>query len=142
MSAACVDLLRISPQGAIGASGHMGLTIQVDNPSTMPCQLSGFPAVRLLDATGGVMTAAADGGGFLTGTREPVQVVVIPPGDDASFVLEWADVSKAPCPGGVQLGVTLPRATSEATFPARSTDGVVVAPCETGMVVSPILARS
>ena len=88
------------------------------------------------------MAAAADGWGFLTGTREPVQVVVIPPGDGAIFVIEWSDVSEAPCPGGVRLGVTLPGATSEVTFPARSTNGVVVAPCETGMVVSPILARS
>lgn len=133
--------LRVSPQGAVGATGHMGLTVLVDNPTARTCELSGYPELRLLDGDDKTMGSVIEGQGFLTGTREPVRVVAIAPEGHASFIVEWQSVGadNETCTAGVRLGVTLPGATNEVLLPAQSAEGLAVAPCGRGLAVSPIL---
>ena len=135
------EKLRVSPQGAVGATGHMGLTVLVDNPTAKTCELSGYPELRLLDGDDHTMGSVIKGQGFLTGTREPVSVVSIAPGGHASFTVEWQSVraDNELCTAGVRLGVTLPGATDEVLLPAQSAEGLAIAPCGSGLAVSPIL---
>lgn len=116
------ETLRVSPQGAVGATGHMGLTVSINNPTAKTCSLSGYPDLRLLDGDGQTMGSVIDGQGFLTGTQEPVRVVAIAPGGHASFIVEWQSVGGDGelCTAGVRLSVTLPGATDEVLLPAES----------------------
>ena len=141
-SSACgSDQVRVAVEEAAGAGGHIGLRVRVDNPSEHGCALSGYPRVRLLDAQDRVMVTASEGNGSLTGTREPVGVVSLPPGGHALFIVEWSDVAVAddPCPAGVGLGITLPGARREVLVEARSVRGLAIAPCGDRLAVSPIL---
>jgi hypothetical protein len=142
LSAKCdLNQLLVSAQGAIGALGHVGLTMQVDNPTAKTCEVNGYPKLRLLDGDDQAIGPIIEGRGYLTGTRAPPRLVPIPPGDHAVFIIEWNSAGNdgAACRDGVRLGVTLPGATRELLLPASSAQGLAIAPCGGGPAVSPVL---
>jgi Protein of unknown function (DUF4232) len=134
--------LRLAYAGVQGATGHLELTFALRNGSARPCRLRGYPAARLLGASGQMLPMRVSrGGGFFSDARRPARAVVLAPGATARFGLSFvtnneyahahvcrrASAAQAAVPGsaGRWLRVSLARAPR-------------VAPCGGRLVVSPL----
>jgi hypothetical protein len=89
-----------------GAAGHQGRVYQLQDSSSTPCTLFGYPGLGLLDSSGKALpTTVIRQGGF----AEPT--VTLLPGGSAYFTASWPDAtgySGASCPTSASLEITPP----------------------------------
>jgi hypothetical protein len=137
-TAACASTqLSGALTGGNGAAGTIETTVVLRNTSASPCQLSGYPALQMVDGSGSaVPTMTVDGGhyGFTSQAPAPVTLAA---GQAGSFNIGYSDVptgTETSCPTSAALQITPPAAHDRVTVSAS------LAPCGGGtLVVSPIL---
>lgn len=105
--------LSVIAGGSQGAAGHVGRQYQLQNSSSTPCTLHGYPGLRLLDASGKPMvTTVARQPGL------PIPTVTLGAGGSAYFTALWADATGfagASCPTSASLQITPPNDTMQLT---------------------------
>jgi hypothetical protein len=133
-------MLTISQDGGGAAVGNVGAVFRLHNTSAAACSLFGYPGAQLLNASRQPMTTKLtwSTAGYLIGTV-PESSVVLNPGGDAYFVLEYTDVPSPgeTCPAASFLQTTPPDAFASQVIPVRG-----LAPCGGRITASPILAKN
>jgi hypothetical protein len=111
----CTNDIRVIPQGAQGAAGHLALVLVFNNVShTTTCEIFGYPGVDLVTSGGATVahltrTLRGMAGGEPAGVTVP-QHVVLAPGASASALAEASDVPQGgitDC-GSYSLLITVP----------------------------------
>ena len=90
--------VQVTEQPGQGAAGHVSLLLVFQNTSGNTCTLHGYPGASLVDQKGkdlldATRTLSGHMGGAVGLLKAPV--VVLAPGERASAVLEWSDVTTA-----------------------------------------------
>lgn len=119
------------------AAGHLRYGVVFTNHGAA-CQLTGYPGLLQLTATGQPLpTTVIRGGGYTFPPVTPTQVTLAT-GGTASFALDYSDVPAAgetSCPTSAQLEVTPPNDYGHLVIPGK------IAPCQHGTIhVSPVVA--
>jgi len=117
--------LKVSAGPGQGATGHISAVLVFTNTSAEQCQLTGYPGVAGVDASGTQQVQATrtlNGfmGGIPNGTKPPV--VTLAAGQSASATVEGTNVptdSQPTCPTYPALLVTPPNATQSVTITAE-----------------------
>ena len=105
--------LTIAADYGEGGVGHLGLIFLVHNLSGQACTLYGYPGAQLLNGSQhSLPTHLKWGEGYLVGAL-PKRTVVLPPGIDAYFSLEWVHIPSPgqSCPVAPFLRITPPNTT-------------------------------
>jgi hypothetical protein len=111
----CTSDIRVIPGTVQGAAGHLALVLVFNNVShTTTCEISGYPGVDLVTASGATVahlarTLRGMAGGEPAGVTTP-QGVVLAPGASASALAEASDVPQGgitDC-GSYSLLITVP----------------------------------
>lgn len=125
--------LRLDKIGEDDYTSHRGWIFALRNVGSRTCQLTGFPAVHLLDANARVMaTTMIHFGG-------PAHPVVLAPWRRAYFATVYA--VSGPCPAAVfayGMGITPPRAASRLVWYAGRFD--LCGPGPAVVSISPVAA--
>jgi len=94
-----------------GAAGHQGRVYQLQNSSSAPCTLFGYPGLALLNGSSAQLpTTVVRQPGFAELT------VGLPPGASAYFTASWPDATGyagASCPTSASLEITPPDDTTQ-----------------------------
>jgi len=98
--------------GPGAAAGHIGIPFLIANTSKSTCTLEGFPTLHVYPAAGNKSVKVIHSGGMIYGAVKP-KLVVIKPGADASFGLNYVDAlnqqdSNGPSCTAQSIYVTLP----------------------------------
>ncbi|MGI8609621.1 MAG: DUF4232 domain-containing protein [Candidatus Dormibacteria bacterium] len=125
-----------------GAAGTVYVPVRVVNISIHPCTISGWFGLALLDASGKQVGGDPrrepnPQGPNLAGTR----MDLAPAGPSLTFMFHWSHVQSTsqPCPTAVQVELTAPDQYDHAFLPARTADGMSIAPCSpAGMGLTPL----
>jgi hypothetical protein len=102
--------LRGSPQGSDGAAGTIYFTIQLRNVSARTCTVKGSPGVRLLEAQGQPLFAAAP-------ARPDGALMTLRPGRAARLVVVSPHVCDSFVVTGSRIRVTLPQGQGSLVVP-------------------------
>mgnify|MGYP003622949469 CR=1 FL=1 len=126
--------LAISIGRANGAAGTIFAPFNVTNRGAGTCTLQGYFGLALLNSSGLPIGTAPtrDRGGF--GASPQVGPVVLVPGAGARFYFHWSDVQSTSlaCPAATRVELTAPNQYDHAFVPARTGDGMSIAPCSPG----------
>jgi hypothetical protein len=116
VSACTTSHLTLSYGGGTGAGGTTYWTFYFTNNGQTTCSLEGYPGVAVLDASGDVVQHPARRGALGTHAPVPVTLVVLGPGQRASFLVTSIDnVPNPDCPSeftGTTLQVYPPNQTA------------------------------
>lgn len=125
--------LGITIGHAGGAAGSIYVPFNATNHSARACSLTGYFGLALLDAAGKQV------GGNPSRDPNPnptpqVGPLTLNPGATATFTFHWSDVqnSTQPCPQAAQVELTAPNQVDHQFIPARTADGMTIAPCSPG----------
>ena len=125
-----VDLtINLGP--ALGAAGTRFVAINAMNHSSRTCTLTGYFGLALLDASG----KQIGGDPARDPDAHPQQTTItLNPDTAGQFLFHWSDVqsSAQPCPVAAQVELTAPDQYDHVFLPARTADGVSIAPCSPG----------
>lgn len=131
--------LRLSPGAARQASNQYGRTLIFTDISTSSCTLYGYPGVQLLNADGRVLSIPMHRGGGYVFTDPGPHVVVLHPGESASFSFGGPVITAAGgglCPVASEVRVIPPNDYSQLAVavraPACPDSGVTVAAVTAG----------
>lgn len=103
--------LTVIAGGSQGAAGHLGRQYQLQNSSSSPCSLHGYPGLGLLDASGKPMVTTV-----VRQPGRPIPTVTLGAGGSAYFTAFWADATGFPgasCPASASLEITPPNDTMQ-----------------------------
>jgi hypothetical protein len=124
--------------GGNGAAGTIETTVVLRNTSASTCRTSGYPALQMVDGSGGALPTITVDGGHYSFTSQVPASVTLAAGQAGSFNIGYSDVpvgNETSCPTSAALQVTPPAANGHVTVAAT------LSPCGGGtLVVSPILA--
>ena len=101
--------LTVGGFGTSAAAGTGVVTIRIEDTSSLPCSLTGYPVVTFLNSAGTPLHVTVSH----TGIWPPgVPRIVLPPGEAASagFIILSSDIQQtsAPCPVATSISVTPP----------------------------------
>jgi len=101
--------LTVGGFGTSGAAGTGVVTIRIEDTSSLPCSLTGYPVVTFLNSAGTPLHVTVSH----TGIWPPgVPRIVLPPGEAASagFIILSSDIQQTstPCPVATSISVTPP----------------------------------
>lgn len=102
--------------GPGAAAGHIGVPFIIANISKSTCTLEGYPKLNFGSSWRGRSIKVIDGGSMIYGPVKP-RLVVIKPGRDASFGVNYGDASNQGDPDGAvctteSVYITLPVRTN------------------------------
>jgi len=124
--------------GGNGAAGTIETTVVLRNTSASTCRMSGYPALQMVDGSGGALPTVTVDGGHYSFTSQVPASVTLAAGQAGSFNIGYSDVpvgNETSCPTSAALQIIPPAANDHVTVSA------VLSPCGGGtLVVSPILA--
>ncbi len=122
--------------GSSGAAGTIETTVALKSTASVPCVLSGYPGLQMLNASGGSLPTKVVRKGSYGFTAMAPTTVTLTSGQSAYFNIGLSDVptgSETSCPTSASLEVTPPNATDHLVVTAA------LAPCSAGtLVVSPV----
>ena len=101
----------------------MGRTYRVANTSSTTCSMHGYPGLAMLDAQGEPLPTHVRWGSSTTVPPEPVSTVVLGPGDEAWFLLGYAQSTgygTAQCPRSAALEITPPNDYTSVTVTGQA----------------------
>jgi hypothetical protein len=129
----------VTDRGA--ASGHSRTDVSLRNTAAQTCSLDGYPALQLLDASGGAVPTHVTGVtlAYVFSNLSPA-VVTLAPGGSAYFVLQWSEVDGTGACANPEASASLhitPPDTSAAV-----TAAVALHPCDGNLISSPIVAAA
>lgn len=96
-----------------GAAGHVGRQFHLQNSSSTPCTLHGYPGLGLLGAGGKALPTTV-----VRQPGQPIATVTLAPGGSAYFTAVWASATgyaNASCPTSTSLEITPPNNTTHLT---------------------------
>lgn len=133
--------LKLSNDGGDAGAGNRVINVGVQNLSSQPCLLNGYPTVTVQDARGRdlpTIRAEQTPGSYFTQGQAPAPVIV-PPQGKALFELAWNVVphggqGETVCPSAARVRMTVPGDTSPSTLTLGFT------PCGGRVKVSPFRA--
>lgn len=100
---------------ANGAMGHVGQEVHLQNTSSSPCTLSGYPSLQLVDGAGKPLaTHVIDGSDYIV-PRIRVRTVTLAPHGAAAFLIGYADgtgYGSAQCPKSSSVKIYPPHLTT------------------------------
>lgn len=131
--------LRAANAGGDAGMGNRVVTLSLRNTGTVPCTLTGYPEIAILDATGDAITsvrAERNPGNYFRQGTEPSAVILAPQGR-AYFDLAWNIVpneaeGQTTCPAGEAVRITPPGET------ARLDLAQEMSPCSGRVRVGPL----
>ena len=122
--------------GSSGAAGTIETTVALKSTASVPCVLSGYPGLQMLNASGGSLPTKVVRKGSYSFTAMAPTTVTLASGQSAYVNIGLSDVptgSETSCPTSASLEVTPPNATDHLVVTAA------LAPCSAGtLVVSPV----
>ena len=126
--------------GSSGAAGTIETTVALKSTASVPCVLSGYPGLQMLNASGGSLPTKVVRKGSYSFTAMAPTTVTLASGQSAYVNIGLSDVpagSETSCPTSTSLEVTPPNATDHLVVTAA------LAPCSAGtLVVSPVFLSS
>jgi hypothetical protein len=131
--------------GTQGATGHLELTFSLRNASKRTCRVGGYPAARLLDATGRRLPMTVQRGhGFFPDTLRAPRSITLAPGARARFGLsfvtnnEYAGAHR--CRTAARAEAGMPGGSASQWMPVSLRGAPRLTPCGTKLVISPVYA--
>lgn len=88
--------IELSTGGTLLESGHRVIGFRLRNTSTRTCNAAGYPAVELFNNSGRQLHFRLLYGGTDFGDAMPDPMVMLPPGYDVNFDMQWNEDS-SPC---------------------------------------------
>ena len=135
--------LTVGGFGTSGAAGTQVVTIRIEDTSSLPCSLTGYPVVTFLSSAGTPLSVTVSHG---SGIWPPgVATLVLPPGEAASagFIVLSSDtpLSTAQCPTATSISVRLPDMTASYAVDTATALGPGIALCGPASLVdiSPVV---
>ena len=110
--------LRVKLGWASGAAGHIGQLVSFENASATRCTLYGYPGLQMLAASGRQIRTQVLRGVAYTVPSVPERIVILAPGQEASFDLGYDDgtgYGNESCPTSARVEVTPPNAYAPIT---------------------------
>ena len=133
--------LMVGGFGTSAAAGHEVVTIRIEDTSSLPCWLNGYPLVTFLNSAGMPLPVTVSH----TGIWPPgVATLVLPPGRPASagfIIIISSDVPAGQCPTATSMKVKLPKVPASFAVDAATVLGPGILLCGPGHLVdiSPIV---
>jgi hypothetical protein len=116
--------LTVSAKDGDAGAGHRSTIYLLTNTTQTPCSIDGYPGMAFLDASGTVIRGTVARGDSYLFTDPGPSMVVLQPGDAASYSLGWSEANGATCATATKAQVTPPDDTNHATLLSQ----VVVCP--------------
>jgi hypothetical protein len=116
--------LSVSAKDGDAGAGHRSTVFVLANATQTPCSVDGYPGMAFLDASGAVVRGTVERGDSYLFTDPGPSLVVLQPGDAASYSLGWSEANGATCATSTKVQVTPPDDTNHATLLSQ----VVVCP--------------
>jgi uncharacterized protein DUF4232 len=128
-----------------GATGHLEVTFALRNTSSESCRVEGYPATRLLDASGKALPMRVQRGhGFFADTMRPARWITLAPGGRArfgvSFVTNNEFAGAHTCRTAASAVAIMPGWTGARPRPVSLRRAPRISPCGDQLVVSPLYA--
>ncbi len=105
------------------------------NKTTASCTLGGYFGLELLDSSGRQVGQTPSREPTLQGSSPQPGPLELRPGESARFLFEWGDnpVGGQTCQPASQVALIAPDQSDRTLLPARTADGIVIAPCGAGV---------
>jgi Protein of unknown function (DUF4232) len=116
--------VTVSAKGGDAGAGHRSSVFVLTNTTQAPCSVDGYPGMAFLDASGAVVRGTVERGDSYLFSDPGPSLVVLQPGDAASYSLGWSEANGATCATSTKVQVTPPDDTNHATLLSQ----VVVCP--------------
>lgn len=141
-SACKASQIEVGGFGSSGAAGKQVVTIRMENISSAPCSLKGYPMVVFRSSTGTVLKVSLSHAGFLWPSK-PTEVI-LPPDKTASagFIIlsSGTQQTSAPCPTATSITTMLPGMTgSFAVSTAILVPGILLCAPNKTVYISPVV---
>jgi hypothetical protein len=122
--------------GTQGAAGTIEVTVALENTTTAPCALEGYPGLELVSPSGAALPTTTVRGGSYSFTDFSAVPVTVAPGASAYFNLGYSDVpaGSGPCPDAASVWVTPPDDVEHLVLDTSITA------CNGTVTVSPVFA--
>jgi hypothetical protein len=120
LAGCALPYLRVTVRPVARRGAHAGYLLSFTNTGQIACQLTGYPAVTVLNSAGRpVLRASPTPSGYLGGVRGKPVTVLIASGQPAAALLEGeqVDPSGARCPGRPGLLIVPPGSATPARLP-------------------------
>ncbi len=121
-AAACTTSDLSASVGATQAGvGHRATAYVLTNSSSAACRLDGYPGMAFLGGDGTVLRDTVErGSGYLFQDPGP-SALMLRPGDEASFSLDWTAANGRVCSTSARVEITPPDEVAHLTLPSRIT---------------------
>lgn len=110
----------------------------VKNRTSLTCTVQGYFGLTLRDAQGRLVGPVPSHDDHLGGFTAPAAPIELVPQAVAQFQYQWDDAPSAgPCVRPASIDITAPDQVDHVLIPARSQEGVPIAPCGAATVIGP-----